>query len=83
MYYYFEGPRRGVSGLTDLNKRITDLKMGNTTTPEIRRDSNSTVSTYYGSMKSSDLESSRRSSQVRNDFVLISSTQNPFRENTF
>jgi hypothetical protein len=38
--------------------------MGNTTTPEIRRDSNSTVSTYYGSMKSSDLESSRRSSQV-------------------
>lgn len=46
-----------------MNKRITDLKMGGGLTTEIRRDSNSTVSTYYGSMKS-DLESSRRSSQV-------------------
>ncbi|KAJ9580705.1 hypothetical protein L9F63_024115, partial [Diploptera punctata] len=30
----------------------------------LRRDSNSTVSTYYGSMRSGDLESSRRSSQA-------------------
>lgn len=58
------GTRRAANGgLTDLNKRITDLKMGGGLNTEIRRDSNSTVSTYYGSMKS-DLESSRRSSQV-------------------
>ncbi|XP_075231625.1 transcriptional activator cubitus interruptus isoform X2 [Lycorma delicatula] len=59
-----QGNRRSM-GLTDLNKRITDLKMvGNGTSPEIRRDSNSTVSTYYGSMKSTDLDNSRRSSQA-------------------
>lgn len=60
------GMRRGQGALTDLNRRITDLKMagGTNITAEIRRDSNSTVSTYYGSMKSADLYSSRRSSQV-------------------
>jgi len=63
----------------DLNKRITDLKMesgGQTRQTSLsdlqlrlqpfgepRRDSNSTVSTYYGSMRSADL-SSRRSSQA-------------------
>ncbi|XP_066902074.1 zinc finger protein GLI2 isoform X1 [Halyomorpha halys] len=57
------GNRRIIGGLTDINKRITDLKMGGGINTEIRRDSNSTVSTYYGSMKS-DIESSRRSSQV-------------------
>ncbi|XP_073971913.1 transcriptional activator cubitus interruptus isoform X1 [Rhodnius prolixus] len=58
------GNKRGTNGgLTDLNKRITDLKMGTQSQTEVRRDSNSTVSTYYGSMKS-DIESSRRSSQV-------------------
>lgn len=35
-----------------------------TTLADIRRDSNSTVSTYYGSMRSADLGSSRRSSGV-------------------
>ncbi|KAF6207053.1 hypothetical protein GE061_018291 [Apolygus lucorum] len=56
--------RRGpTSGLTDLNRRITDLKMTGNTTAEIRRDSgNSTASTYYCSMKSG--EESRRSSQM-------------------
>lgn len=60
------GIRRGMGNLTELNRRITDLKMAGSTntTAEIRRDSNSTVSTYYGSMKSADLYSSRRSSQV-------------------
>lgn len=60
------GMRRGTGNLTELNRRITDLKMAGSTntTAEIRRDSNSTVSTYYGSMKSADLYSSRRSSQV-------------------
>ncbi|XP_054280487.1 transcriptional activator cubitus interruptus [Macrosteles quadrilineatus] len=57
------GMRRGIGTLTELNRRITDLKMAGGTA-EIRRDSNSTVSTYYGSMKSADLYSSRRSSQV-------------------
>lgn len=70
--------RRNIT-VGDLNRRITDLKMeggtqtqtqtvdlqlrlGTNTIP--RRDSNSTVSTYYGSMKSTDLGSSRRSSQA-------------------
>ena len=61
----FKGGVRRNMGITELNKRITDLKMaGGNTTAEIRRDSNSTVSTYYGSSKSTDLYSSRRSSQV-------------------
>lgn len=69
-------------GITDLNKRITDLKMEsgvnqqmqpkspmtdlqqriqlNNTQVQIRRDSNSTVSSYYGSMRSADM--SRKSS---------------------
>lgn len=70
-------------GITDLNRRITDLKVegavsgqtqpktqltelqqrlqppGNTQA-QIRRDSNSTVSSYYGSMRSADM--SRKSS---------------------
>ncbi|KAF5297393.1 hypothetical protein FQR65_LT01324 [Abscondita terminalis] len=67
------------SGITDLNRRITDLKVEGTTNtktqitelqqrlqpsttaqPQIRRDSNSTVSSYYGSMRSADM--SRKSS---------------------
>ncbi|XP_022913354.1 transcriptional activator cubitus interruptus isoform X2 [Onthophagus taurus] len=74
--------QRKALGITDLNRRITDLKMegaptgqqtktqladlqqrlqppGNTQT-QIRRDSNSTVSSYYGSMRSADM--SRKSS---------------------
>lgn len=70
-------------GITDLNKRITDLKVeGGVPCPpqnktqltelqqrlqppggtqaQIRRDSNSTVSSYYGSMRSADM--SRKSS---------------------
>lgn len=70
-------------GITDLNKRITDLKVeGGASCPaqnktqltelqqrlqppsgtqaQIRRDSNSTVSSYYGSMRSADM--SRKSS---------------------
>ncbi|XP_057336972.1 transcriptional activator cubitus interruptus-like isoform X2 [Microplitis mediator] len=62
----------------ELNRRITDLKMegGNTRQTSLadlqlrlqplsepRRDSNSTVSTYYGSMRSTDF-GSRRSSQA-------------------
>lgn len=66
--------------ITDLNKRITDLKMEGGpqqtkvqltdlqqrlqppggTQAQIRRDSNSTVSSYYGSMRSADM--SRKSS---------------------
>lgn len=68
-------PNRRHIGITDLNRRINDLKMegsqnkGQTdlqtknqisTQVPIRRDSNSTVSSYYGSMKSSDM--SRKSS---------------------
>ena len=63
--------------LGDLNRRITDLKMEGGTRQtslsdlqlrlqplgEPRRDSNSTVSTYYGSMRSADF-GSRRSSQA-------------------
>lgn len=76
------GQRKNI-GITDLNRRITDLKMeggitnqtqtktqltelqqrlqppGNTQA-QIRRDSNSTVSSYYGSMRSADM--SRKSS---------------------
>lgn len=71
------GPQSGNIG--ELNKRITDLKMENVPAArptnltdlqmrlqplsEPRRDSNCTVSTYYGSMKSTDF-SSRRSSQA-------------------
>ena len=92
MMIYFPVPRRG--GLSEINQRITDLRMGSqapqTQIPtnnrsnqqllsqtlllssnqqqEIRRDSNATtVSSYYGSMKSgaSPLPfSSRRSSEV-------------------
>lgn len=70
-------------GITDLNKRITDLKVEGgvacpqsnktqltelqqrlqppgSTQAQIRRDSNSTVSSYYGSMRSADM--SRKSS---------------------
>ncbi|KAK4873021.1 hypothetical protein RN001_015050 [Aquatica leii] len=65
-------------GITDLNRRITDLKVEGVpnktqitelqqrlqppvnTQPQIRRDSNSTVSSYYGSMRSADM--SRKSS---------------------
>lgn len=75
-------PQRKNIGITDLNKRITDLKMENggiqqiqpkspmtdfqhriqlnSTQVQIRRDSNSTVSSYYGSMRSADM--SRKSS---------------------
>lgn len=49
-------PNRQTS-LSDLQLRLQPLS-------EPRRDSNSTVSTYYGSMKSTDFGSSRRSSQA-------------------
>ncbi|XP_014207539.1 transcriptional activator cubitus interruptus-like [Copidosoma floridanum] len=45
------------TSLADLQLRLQPLS-------EPRRDSNSTVSTYYGSMKSTDFGSSRRSSQA-------------------
>lgn len=45
------------TSLSDLQLRLQPLG-------EPRRDSNSTVSTYYGSMKSADFGSSRRSSQA-------------------
>ncbi|XP_076175182.1 transcriptional activator cubitus interruptus isoform X2 [Ptiloglossa arizonensis] len=70
------GPQGNIG---DLNRRITDLKMEGggparqtsladlqlrlQPLSEPRRDSNSTVSTYYGSMKSTDF-CSRRSSQA-------------------
>ncbi|XP_034941106.1 transcriptional activator cubitus interruptus isoform X2 [Chelonus insularis] len=70
---------QGMQGnIGDLNRRITDLKMEGGTPrqtslsdlqlrlqplSEPRRDSNSTVSTYYGSMRSTDF-GSRRSSQA-------------------
>lgn len=69
------GPQGNIG---DLNRRITDLKMEGGTArqtsladlqlrlqplSEPRRDSNSTVSTYYGSMRSTDF-GSRRSSQT-------------------
>lgn len=49
------------TSLADLQLRLQPF--GNT---EPRRDSNCTVSTYYGSMKSADFGSSRRSSQASN-----------------
>ncbi|XP_017768085.1 PREDICTED: transcriptional activator cubitus interruptus isoform X2 [Nicrophorus vespilloides] len=73
--------QRKTLGMTEINRRITDLKVegGITNGPQtktqltdlqarlqpltqaqIRRDSNSTVSSYYGSMKSADM--SRKSS---------------------
>lgn len=69
-----EGQRQYI-GIGELNRRINDLKMEthknatndiktklSTVTPQIRRDStNSTVSSYYCSMRSTDM--SRRSSQ--------------------
>lgn len=80
-------------GITDLNKRITDLKVeGGTTCPpqnktqltelqqrlqppgstqaQIRRDSNSTVSSYYGSMRSADM--SRKSSLASQVSFMVS-----------
>ncbi|XP_048512605.1 transcriptional activator cubitus interruptus isoform X2 [Athalia rosae] len=68
------GPQGNIG---ELNRRITDLKMESgarqTTLTDLqlrlqplsepRRDSNSTVSTYYGSMRSADF-GSRRSSQA-------------------
>lgn len=67
--------KRQYFGINELNRRINDLKMEthknatndlnsklSTITPQIRRDStNSTVSSYYCSMRSTDI--SRRSSQ--------------------
>ncbi|GLV32090.1 cubitus interruptus [Carabus blaptoides fortunei] len=74
-------PQRRSVAITDLNRRITDLRMesGGGVGPQtriqtdvsrfqplggggaqIRRDSNSTVSSYYGSMRSADM--SRKSS---------------------
>ncbi|XP_065160732.1 transcriptional activator cubitus interruptus isoform X2 [Atheta coriaria] len=79
------GVQRKTLGITDLNRRITDLKVEGGvqtqnnlkgqmtdvhsrlqpigqghTQAQIRRDSNSTVSSYYGSMRSADM--SRKSS---------------------
>nr|XP_018903740.1 PREDICTED: transcriptional activator GLI3 isoform X1 [Bemisia tabaci] len=61
---HHQGDRRSFGGISDLNRKITDLKVagGNGGDTIIRRDSNSTVSNY-GSMKSADLDS-RRNSQV-------------------
>lgn len=82
-------PQRKTIGITDLNRRITDLKVesgstqpktqltdlqqrlqspGNTQV-QIRRDSNSTVSSYYGSMRSADMSrKSSLASQVKISF---------------
>lgn len=79
-------PQRKNIGITDLNKRINDLKMESGTTQikqftelqqrlqppvtnntQIRRDSNSTVSSYYGSMRSADM--SRKSSLASQVFA--------------
>lgn len=82
-------PQRKTIGITDLNRRITDLKVeSGTTNPQtkvqttdpqqrlqpignnqaqIRRDSNSTVSSYYGSMRSADM--SRKSSLASQVFL--------------
>lgn len=58
------GNRRSSGGVSELSQRITDLKMGgvgvqppissrkNHLEPHFRRDSNSTISTFYGSMRS-------------------------------
>lgn len=85
--------QRKTIGITDLNRRITDLKVegGVTTNPQtkgqmmdvqqrlqpigtnqtqIRRDSNSTVSSYYGSMRSADMSrKSSLASQVRKQLL--------------
>lgn len=53
----------GVS--TNRQTSLSDLQLRlQPNSNEPRRDSNSTVSTYYGSMKSADFGSSRRSSQA-------------------
>lgn len=69
-------PPGNVRHLVDINRRITELKMNSNITgghvidlqpPVTRRDSGgSTASTYYGSMRSADMGSSRRSSQQSN-----------------
>lgn len=88
-------------GITDLNKRITDLKVeGGTTCPpqnktqltelqqrlqppgntqaQIRRDSNSTVSSYYGSMRSADMSrKSSLASQVHHTICVNYNTPQP------
>ncbi|ERL88998.1 hypothetical protein D910_06376 [Dendroctonus ponderosae] len=89
-------PRNSVRNITDLNTRITNLRMepGNAQPPQtktqltelqqrlqpplsqqqaqIRRDSNSTVSTYYGSMRSADM--SRKSSVASQVAISIDKT---------
>lgn len=61
-----ESGTTGSQNIMDLHARLAPpgTTTGTTTVPDIRRDSNSTVSTYYGSMRSADLGSSRRSSGV-------------------
>lgn len=57
----------GSPHIMDLHARLAPpgtTNTASTTVPDNRRDSNSTVSTYYGSMRSADLGSSRRSSGV-------------------
>lgn len=57
----------GSPHIMDLHARLAPpgtTNTASTTVPDIRRDSNSTVSTYYGSARSADLASSRRSSGV-------------------
>lgn len=49
-------------GRATIQTQIIDLQQPNDTTITTRRDSCSTVSTYYGSMRSGDM--SRRSSQI-------------------
>lgn len=63
-----EGGAPCSQSIMDLHARLappgtTSTTLG-TTLADNRRDSNSTVSTYYGSMRSADLGSSRRSSGV-------------------
>lgn len=91
-------------GITDLNKRITDLKVeggvvcpsqnktqltelqqrlqppGNTQA-QIRRDSNSTVSSYYGSMRSADM--SRKSSLASQVITLCNSITHLYKQSIF
>ncbi|XP_067015349.2 transcriptional activator cubitus interruptus [Anabrus simplex] len=50
--------------LIDLQLRLGPSGQTTTQQATVRRDSNSTVSTYYGSMRSGDMGSSRRSSQA-------------------
>ncbi|KAE8745003.1 hypothetical protein FOCC_FOCC008415, partial [Frankliniella occidentalis] len=54
----------GAQHIMDLHARLAPPGTTTTALPDNRRDSNSTVSTYYGSMRSADLGSSRRSSGV-------------------